>query len=248
MQVITSPTKEEAGQKAAERGTEYIRKALDERGEAFIVLATGASQFDMLEELVQEDIDWSRVTAFHLDEYIGLPEDHPASFHRYLRERFVEKIRTPVRAFHFIDAEQDPRDECDRLRSLIEPVTINVTFLGIGENGHLAFNDPPADFDTEAPYLVVGLDDACRWQQINEGWFGELGAVPTHAISMSIRQIMKSETIICTVPEARKATAVENALLGLVTPEVPASMLKMHSDCHVFLDKDSSVGLRKTRH
>jgi glucosamine-6-phosphate deaminase len=195
----------------------------------------------MLGRLVSEPgIDWSRVTAFHLDEYVGMSTDHPASFRRYLKERFVDRLPVPIGAFHYIDAELDPEAECRRLAELIAPVTIDVAFVGIGENGHLAFNDPPADFRTEEPYLVVELDEACRRQQLGEGWFESLEAVPERAISMSVRQIMKSAAIVCTVPDARKATAVARTLNGPVTPDVPASILQRHPDCHLYLDVHSA--------
>jgi glucosamine-6-phosphate deaminase len=237
VKVDVSAAKDEMGRKAAQTGASYIRRALEDRGRAFIIVATGASQFEMLDHLVREpDIDWSRVTAFHLDEYVGMSMEHPASFRRYLKERFVDRLPVPIGEFHSIDAERDPGAECRRLAALIAPVTIDVAFVGIGENGHLAFNDPPADFETEEPYLVVELDEACRRQQLGEGWFESLGAVPERAISMSVRQIMKSRAIVCTVPDARKATAVARALNGPVTPDLPASILQRHPDCHLYLD------------
>jgi len=199
MEVIISNTKEELGKKAAGKGAELIRKAVSERGRANIIVATGASQFEMLNELVKEEIDWSKVTAFHLDEYIGIPETHPASFRKYLKERFVD-IVSP-KEFNFVNGEVDPQKECNRLGVLIGKLSIDVAFVGIGENGHLAFNDPPADFETEESYLVVKLDEACRKQQLGEGWFPSFEDVPEKAISMSITQIMKSKAIICCVPD-----------------------------------------------
>jgi len=198
----------------------------------------------MLEALVRtEDIDWSLVNAFHLDEYIGLSEDHPASFRKYLRERFVDRLPSKLGAFVPISPGEDPEAECERLNEMISSHGIDVAFIGIGENGHLAFNDPPADFETEIPYKVVELDDACRRQQLGEGWFETLGDVPTHAISMTMRQIMSAATIICTVPDARKAIAVREAVEGPVTPELPASLLQEHADCRLYLDKAASVFL-----
>ena len=209
-------------------------------------MATGASQFEMLEALTKEDgIDWSKVTVFHLDEYIGLSMDHPASFRKYLKERFEDKLPERVRAFHYVDAEVDPEAECERVGALIAQSPIDVAFVGIGENGHLAFNDPPADFETEVPYLVVDLDEACRQQQFGEGWFPSLEAVPEKAISMSVRQIMKSSSIICTVPEERKSEAVKNAVEGEVSPLVPASILQGHDDCLMFLDGPAASLLRR---
>lgn len=242
-----STTKAETGREAAESGAIRLRRALDHNGRAAIVLASGASQFEMLDALVtQPDIDWSRVVGFHLDEYIHLPADHPASFRRYIRERFVERLPVPIGVFHWISPDTDPEAERRRLSDLIRGVVIDVAFIGIGENGHLAFNDPPADFETEEPYLVVELDTACRRQQLGEGWFDTLEDVPRSAVSMSVPQILKARSIICTVPDARKAVAVREAVEGPVTPRVPASALQKHGDCRLFLDKESAVFLRET--
>jgi len=225
------------GAAAAKAGAENMRKALQERGEVNIIVATGASQFEMLEALTQEPgIDWAKVTVFHLDEYVGLAIDHPASFRKYLKNRFEDRLPSPVRAFHYINGEEDAGAECERVGALILEAPIDVAFVGIGENGHLAFNDPPADFETESPYLVVDLDEDCRKQQFGEGWFPSLEAVPGKAISMSVRQIMKSGSIICTVPDERKAEAVRKAVEGEVSPKVPASILQEHGDCRLYLD------------
>lgn len=231
------PTKPELGKAAAAEGAALIREALAARGEANLIVATGASQFEMLEALTAEPgIDWSRVTGFHLDEYVGLPITHPASFRAYLWQRFVSKLPLPLRAFHFLDAEVAPEAECARVGGILSRHPIDVAFIGIGENGHIAFNDPPADFETEQPYLVVDLDEACRRQQLGEGWFPTLDAVPKRAVSMSVRQILKSAAIICTVPDLRKAHAVRAAVTGPVTHWVPASILQRHPDCRLFLD------------
>jgi glucosamine-6-phosphate deaminase len=241
MNINVSETKKDSGELAAEKGAEYIREAIREKGSASIILATGASQFDMLEHLVQQDnIDWSKVTAFHLDEYIGIPMTHKASFRKYLKERFEDQLPVYLGHFYYIQTEHDPDEECERLGSLINETEIDVAFIGIGENGHIAFNDPPADFETDEPYIVVELDEDCRKQQMGEGWFSGIEEVPKKAISMSVRQIMKSEAIICTVPDARKAEAVKSAIEGPVTPELPASILQKHDECHLFLDKESS--------
>ncbi len=229
------------GRRAAALGAEAIRAALKERGEAAIVVATGASQFEVLEALVAEpDIAWNRVTAFHLDEYVGLPLAHPASFRRFLWERFVRRLPLPLAAFHYIDGERDPAAECARLSPLISRQPIEVAFVGIGENGHLAFNDPPADFETTEPYLVVALDEACRRQQLGEGWFPSLNAVPTRAISMSCRRILASRMIVCSVPDRRKAKAVADTVQGPVTPVVPASILQTHGRVELLLDRESA--------
>ena len=234
--------KHELGARAADDGAARIRQALSDRGEANIILATGASQFEVLAALVAApDISWDRVTAFHLDEYIGMPPDHPASFRRYLRERFVERLPGPLKVFHFIDGNTgDPKAECDRVGEIITRNPVDVAFIGIGENGHVAFNDPPADFETEEPYIIVELDLPCRRQQFGEGWFRTLEDVPSTAISMSCRQIMKSADIICSVPDLRKAEAVKNSLQGPVTPNVPASILQTHPRAGIYLDPESA--------
>jgi glucosamine-6-phosphate deaminase len=209
-----------------------------------MILATGASQFEMLSSLVSKDVDWSKVTVFHLDEYIGLPASHPASFRKYLKERFAGQV-AGLRKFHYVNGEIDPRVECQRLGKLIGSLTIDVACIGIGENGHLAFNDPPADFETEEPYIIVDLDPACRQQQVGEGWFPSLSDVPQQAISMSIRQIMKSTAIVCTVPDARKAVAVKKAIEEPVTNLVPASILQTHPRCWMFMDEPAAEKLKR---
>jgi glucosamine-6-phosphate deaminase len=228
--------KEELGRQAAARGAEAIRDALARDGEATIIVATGASQFEMLKALVAaEGIDWSKVTAFHLDEYVGLPESHPASFRRYLRERFMAPLNDAP-AFVPVDGQGDAAAAAKRLGERIAGRRIAVCFAGIGENCHLAFNDPPADFDTGEPYLVVDLDEACRRQQLGEGWFPSLEAVPRQAISMSIRQILKSELIILSVSDTRKAEATKAALEGPVSNMAPASILQTHARTVLFID------------
>jgi glucosamine-6-phosphate deaminase len=233
-------SKQELGQAAAEEAARIIRQAITERGRAYLIAATGASQFEFLDALVrQPDIDWTKTTFFHLDEYVGLPESHPASFRKYLKERIVNRVHPGV--FNFVDGEAaDAASECRRVGDLISSCTIDVAFVGIGENGHLAFNDPPADFDTEEPYIVVQLDEACRRQQLGEGWFSGLEQVPRKAISMSIRQILKSENILCIVPDKRKAKAVKDSLEGEVGPGHPASVLRQHPRTTIYLDPDSA--------
>jgi len=244
--VLVSDDKQQLGASAAGLAAEAIAAAICERGGANIILATGASQFEMLAALVQTpNIDWSKVAMFHLDEYIGLPPRHPAGFRKYLRERFVENVGQ-LAAVHFVEGDRpDPREECRRLGQLISAVRIDVAMVGIGENGHLAFNDPPADFETEEPYLVVNLDEACRRQQLGEGWFKTLDNVPRQAISMSVRQIMKSRRIVCTVPDKRKAKAVRDTVEGPVTNLCPASILKDHAACTLLLDKESASMLSR---
>ncbi len=238
MHTIISDNKIKLGQEAANKGAELIKEAILKKGKATIIIATGASQFEMLEVLVKKDIDWSVVTCFHLDEYIGIPETHPASFRKYLKERFVEIVKP--QAFHYVNGEGDVQAECQRLHNLISKHPIDVAFVGIGENAHLAFNDPPADFEIEDSYLDVELDLPCREQQMGEGWFKSLEEVPTRAISMSVNRIMKSTHIICSVPDKRKAKAVESVVNGEVTPQIPASILQKHASTYLFLDKDSA--------
>ncbi len=243
MNVIISQNKQELGEKAAIKGAELICKAIVGKGEANIIVATGASQFEMLSTLIRQDVDWSTVTGFHLDEYINLPITHPASFRKYLKERFVEKVN--LNAFHYVNGETDPIEECARLEKIIKQYPIDVAFVGIGENGHLAFNDPPADFETDKPYIEVNLDEACRRQQMGEGWFKTIADVPERAISMSIKQVLKSKNIICSVPDERKAKAVKNALEGSITPDVPASILQDNGDTWLYLDLESASLLNK---
>lgn len=240
MRKMVFETRSELGAAAGQLAADALRSAIAENGEARLVVATGASQFETLASLVAEpNIDWSRVTGFHLDEYLGLSATHPASFRRYLRERFVEHV--PLREFHYVDGEAAGAEaECARLGQLISARPIDVALIGVGENGHIAFNDPPANFETEAPYIVVELDEACRRQQLGEGWFATLDDVPQRAISMSVRQILKSKTIVCSVPDRRKAEAVKNAVEGPLTPEVPASILRQHPDLTLLLDEPSA--------
>lgn len=241
MDIKILDTKKDLGKQSASQVAEKIKKAIQQKDKANIILATGASQFETLKALVASpDIDWSKVVMFHLDEYVDLPETHPASFRKYLKERFAGKVPA-LKAAHYIEGDrEDPQEECRRLNEIISGQTIDVALVGIGENGHLAFNDPPADFDTEKPYLVVELDEACRRQQMGEGWFDELEDVPGEAISMSIKQIMKSKSIICSVPDKRKSVAVKNCLEGEVSNMHPASILQKHGDCTVYLDTESA--------
>ena len=231
------------GRAAGKVAADLIKKAIDKNGQVNIILATGVSQFETLKQLVSEDsIDWSKVVMFHLDEYIGLPESSPASFRKYLKERFVQKLPA-LKACYFIDGESDPVAECDRLSHIIEKHPIDVALVGIGENGHLAFNDPPADFVTEKPFIIVNLEEKCRKQQYNEGWFNAVEDVPVQAITMSIRQICKSTHIVCSVPESRKAEAVKNCLEQPISNLYPGSILQAHPNCTYFLDKSSAAHL-----
>jgi glucosamine-6-phosphate deaminase len=240
MSILVFDTPAGLGKAAGSHAAELLRQAIAEKGEANLIVATGTSQFETLNQLIAEEgIDWSKVTMFHLDEYIGLSISHPASFRKYLRERFLAKL-PPLAAAYLINGETDTEEERKKLGDLIKNHPIDVALVGIGENGHLAFNDPPADFDTEQPYLVVDLDGPCRVQQLNEGWFGSLEEVPAQAISMSIKQIMKSKHIICSVPDERKAEAVKNSLTQPVSNLFPASILQEHPSCHFYLDEKSA--------
>ena len=246
MKIIKTNTRVDLGPRAAVDGASLVRQAIAGRGHANIIVATGSSQFEMLEALAKEPgIRWDKVHAFHLDEYVGLPITHPASFRLYLWTRFVSKLPLPLASFNYVNAEIDPQGECDRLGRLIRNHPIDVAFIGIGENAHIAFNDPPANFETDEPYLVVQLDDACRQQQLGEGWFPTLADVPRQAISMSVKHIMRSRSIICTVPDERKAEAVRASVEGPVTPMVPASILQRHADLALYLDAAAASKLGK---
>ena len=227
------------GLAAAADAAACLRQTIAAKGRARVIAATGASQFAFLETLTNlPGIEWSKVELFHLDEYVGLPVTHPASFRKYLRERLIKPAG--ISTYHLLDGERDPETVCREVGAKLAGAVVDVAFVGIGENGHLAFNDPPADFQTEAPYLVVQLDEACRRQQVGEGWFKGLGEVPTQAISMSIRQILKARKILCIVPDQRKATAVQACLEGPVSPLAPASVLQQHPDVTMFLDTASA--------
>jgi glucosamine-6-phosphate deaminase len=241
MQIIVLNEQKALGQLASKLATQLIKKAITANGKANIILATGTSQLETLAQLVREkDIEWGKVVMFHLDEYIGLPESSPASFRKYLKERFLDKLPA-LKAVHLINGEAPAEEECERLKNIITDNPIDVAFVGIGENGHLAFNDPPADFNTEEPYIIVDLDEQCRNQQLHEGWFESIESVPKSAISMSVKQIFKSKHIICSVPGNRKAKAVKSCLEGMVNNQYPASILQLHQSCTCFLDNHSSV-------
>jgi len=244
MRIAIHPDKMTLGQAAAAEGAQAITQAIEDDGEATIILATGASQFEMLDALVRQPIDWSRVTAFHLDEYVGISPDHPASFRRYLRERVCDRL-PDLRDFIMIAGDaHDIGAEVERLTDAISERSVDVCFAGIGENCHLAFNDPPADFNTDAPYIIVGLDDACRRQQLGEGWFPSLEDVPVRAVSMSIRQIMKSRKLVVSVSDSRKAEAVRHAFAGSVSPNYPASILQQHVNASIHLDGAAAALLK----
>jgi len=240
MQVKTYIDRSTMSMAAARHAAQALRIAIGARGDAGSSAATGASQFDFLEALTAApDIDWTRVEMFHLDEYVGLPIDHPASFRKYLLERLIRK--TGMTRYHLLDGEHDAARVAEHVGQEIGRTPVDVAFVGIGENGHLAFNDPPADFVTDRPYVIVTLDAACRRQQVGEGWFASVAEVPSEAVSMSVRQILKSREIICVVPDARKAQAVKACIDGEVSPMAPASILRTHANATIYLDRDSAA-------
>ncbi len=239
LQIRVFEDKESVGQAAAEQAANSLRQVIRKNGVARIVAATGASQFEFLDALTSlPGIDWDRVEAFHLDEYVGLPINHPASFRKYLLERLINK--TGIKRYHFLDCEGDAHAAAIKIGLELQSAPIDLLFAGIGENAHLAFNDPPADFTTEDPYLIVDLDEACRQQQVNEGWFASVKDVPAQAISMSVRQILRSREIVAVVPDERKAQAVRDSLEGEISPSVPASILRTHPNTCIYLDKNSA--------
>ena len=241
MKINVSQTPIELGKAAGAAAAQIIREAIGKNGSANVILATGTSQFETLKQLISEkNIDWSKVVMFHLDEYIGLPITHPASFRKYLQERFIMQVPALKSAF-LINGEVDGKTECTRLGNLIIKHPVDLALVGIGENGHLAFNDPPADFETEQPYIIVQLDEKCRKQQLGEGWFKSIEEVPRYAISMSIKQIMKSKHIICSAPDSRKAIAVKNCFGQPVSNLHPASILLLHPNCTCYLDENSAA-------
>ncbi|HTP70494.1 MAG TPA: glucosamine-6-phosphate deaminase [Dongiaceae bacterium] len=230
------------GKAAAEQGAAAIQRAITEKGKARIIGASAASQFEFLEELTNTPgIDWKKVELFHLDEYIGLPKTHPASFCKFLQDRLISK--TGIVNYHFLDGEENVGDVIRRTNAAISESPIDVAFVGIGENGHLAFNDPPADFETEEPFLVVNLDQTCRQQQVGEGWFPKIEAVPTQAISMSVKQVLKSKEILAIVPGPKKAEAIKKCFDGPISPMAPSSILRAHAQATIYLDRESAAKL-----
>jgi len=239
MRVIISETPEELGQKVAEHAARLLNEAIEKNGEARWLMSTGASQFTSLDALLQMDVDWTKVEAFHLDEYIGISSDHPASFVKYLKERVASKVQ--LKAFHFVDVSTGTEQIIQKLTNEIKEKQVDVGLIGIGENAHIAFNDPPADFTDTSSFKVVELDEACRKQQLGEGWFPTLDDVPRTAITMTVSQIMKCRSIISAVPYTVKAKAVQATLAAeKPDPMVPASILKTHPDIVLYIDKDSA--------
>lgn len=248
MEVIAKESKYEIAKIAGKKAIDIINKSIKEKGNSSIIVATGASQEQLLDYLTGEgkdSIDWTKVSIFHLDEYVNISENHPASFRKYLQERLLDKVGEVKEAHFVLGDARDPEQECERIGSIIAKHEIDIAFVGIGENGHLAFNDPPADFDTTEPFIVVDLDRKCRMQQVNEGCFPTFEDVPEKAISMSVQQIMKSNHIICIAPDQRKAEAVKNCLENEISNQYPASILREHGSCTVYLDKFSSSLLKQ---
>lgn len=238
MQVKVLASADALGQAAAETAANILKQTIKRQGGARLLLSTGASQFDTLKHLVRQDVDWRRVTMFHLDEYVDLPETHPASFRRYLKERFINVVN-PGQAY-LVNGEGDVEGNIAGLASILREAPIDLALIGIGENAHIAFNDPPADFTTQVTYKIVTLDEKCKRQQVGEGWFASLAEVPARAITMSVYQIMQSKVVLSCVPHAVKALAIKQTLENDVTPEIPATILKTHADWTLFIDQDAA--------
>lgn len=239
MQFSISNAKEEMGKRAADTAAQLLRSAICQNGSARLLLATGASQIPFFEAILREDVDWSKVEMFHLDEYIALPPSHPASFRRYLAERFVSKVS--LKAAYLIDGEGNPADVIANLQEVLAAAPIDVALVGFGENAHIAFNDPPADFNANASYMVVELDERCKAQQVSEGWFHTLGEVPSQAITMTVAQIMKSKAIISVVPGANKAQALRDTLCAPAPDQmIPATILQGHPCWYLYADREAA--------
>jgi glucosamine-6-phosphate deaminase len=238
MKVKVYQTSEELGQAAAEFSAKVLNAAIAENGEARLLLSTGASQLDTLVSLVKMDVNWGKVTLFHLDEYIGLSENHPASFHKYLYERFIDIVG--LKNFHLVNANGDIGKNIEELTKEIRKSPIDLGLIGIGENAHIAFNDPPADFNTKDAFFVVALDENCKLQQVREGWFPSVEDVPKQAITITAHQILQCKVIVSSVPYLVKAEAVKNTLQSDITNQIPATILKNHPSFTLFLDADSA--------
>ena len=235
MNITICKDAEDLGKKGGTCACDHLKKVIAEKGYARIVLSTGSSQFETIETLVNSDVDWSKVEMFHLDEYVDLPESHIASFRKYLKERFISKVN--LLDYHLVDGNPE---NIPALTEKLREKEVDLGLIGIGENGHIAFNDPPADFDTKEAYIVVNLDDKCKMQQVGEGWFATIDDVPKHAISMTPYQIMKCKKIITCVPHGVKAKAIYNTLFSDVSNLVPATLLRTHDDWNLFIDENSA--------
>ena len=238
MKVKLYETTAAMGEAAAEQAAEVLKQAIAKNGSARLLLSTGASQFAFFEAFVKKDVDWKKVEMFHLDEYVGISKNHPASFNRYLRERFIDKVHPGK--YHLIDGEKDPEATIKEITELLDRKQVDLGLIGIGENAHIAFNDPPADFADKRAYKVVDLADRCLQQQIGEGWFKTKEECYKQAISMTCDRIMQCKTIISVVPYAVKAEAIYATLTSPLSENVPATLLKNHADTTVYIDKDSA--------
>ncbi|MEL6896162.1 MAG: glucosamine-6-phosphate deaminase [Planctomycetota bacterium] len=242
MQTILTQNRDAMGDWVGRHAATDLRNRISENGSACLIVATGASQFEVLASLCEQPgIDWSCVDAFHLDEYVGIDADHPASFCGYLKKRFADRVKP--RSFHYLDGTTDPLETIRNASVAIEQHTIDVALIGIGENGHLAFNDPPADFETRDPYLLVQLDHACRQQQVGEGWFATIDDVPRQAISMSVQQILSARRIYCSVPDSVKSTAVLDTLTRDIESRFPSTILRAHDGATLVIDQASAERL-----
>ena len=238
MNINISKNSKQLGKRAARFTAKKINEVIKKNGKARLLLSTGSSQFDTIEALIRENIDWSKVEMFHLDEYVDLPETHIASFRKYLKERFLAHIN--IGKAHLVNGEADIEEELERLTVEIRKAPIDVALIGIGENGHIAFNDPKADFETKKAYFKVELEEKCKMQQVREGWFEGIEDVPTHAISMTVYQIMQAKLIVSCVPNSVKAEAIKNTFKHKLDPMYPSTMLKYHENLNLYLDENSS--------
>lgn len=238
MKITLSENAVQLGERAAALTAKLLREAIAQKGEARLVLSTGASQFETLKALVKEDVDWPKVEVFHLDEYVDLPVTHPASFRKYIKERFADLVHPG--AVHYVDTDGNIENNIAELTKELRKAPVDVALIGIGENGHIAFNDPPADFSNSNAYIIVNLDDRCRHQQLGEGWFATLEEVPARAVSMTVPEILKAKAIISSVPHKVKAQAIRDTLEKEQTPYVPATILKSHNNWNLFVDQNSA--------
>lgn len=238
MKITVSENAVQLGERAAALTAEKLNTEIEKNGSARLVLSTGASQFETIKSLVNKPVDWSKVEVFHLDEYVDLPITHPASFRKYIRERFGDFVN--AKAIYYVNTDGNIEDNIAELTDKLHEAPVDVALIGIGENAHIAFNDPPADFDNDNAYIIVKLADKCRNQQLGEGWFADIDEVPTHAVSMTVKEIMRSKVIVSSVPHAVKAQAIKDTLENDLTPDVPATMLKQHEEFYLFVDKNSA--------
>lgn len=233
------------GKASADFVEEKLTEAIEHNGAANLILATGASQFSFLEALKKREIDWQHITVFHLDEYKGISDQHPASFRKYLRERILDVV-VPKKIYFLNGDVEDLEEEMETYSAALRALPIDVACIGIGENGHIAFNDPHvADFNDQKLVKLVTLDDACRNQQLGEGWFPTFEDVPKQALTLTITAIMQCKAISCVVPDSRKAKAVYNTIYGKISTNCPASILRTHTNAKLFLDNGSASMIQR---